>query len=427
MGKTKILVVGDPGSIHTARFVNLLQEIGYNIRIFQSEFISYQDEHLHNTVIYVYFPLTTPINNNILKFFCPMELDSRFILPHKNISIALQTFKEILRNDNKQPRVNDLIKVLNYWKPEIVLSLKMQNDGYTVSRAKDILKNRFPSKWVHFCWGTDIEFFGKDKNYSSEHLPKIKRLLERCDFLLADSERDVNQVSKYSFKGTNLGQLLANGGFDLLSLSKIKTKYRRKRDTILIKGREGGYGGKAYNILAALHRIPNLIKEYKVKIIMATPEIENVVYFLKKFDGINYEIIPKIPYQQLLRLFAQSRIAISATTVDGTPSFLIEAITMGAFPIHSDMESVREWVKSNMNGLIFPIDDISQLTACIKKALVDDQLVNRARIINWRIAESRMDRRKIKIQVKNLIEKKIINSNLKKKSLINFLKEILSR
>ena len=49
----KILVVGNPGSIHAARFVNLLQEIGYHVEIFQSEISYDQDEHLKNMVIHI--------------------------------------------------------------------------------------------------------------------------------------------------------------------------------------------------------------------------------------------------------------------------------------------------------------------------------------------------------------------------------------
>src|SRR5436853_233428 len=79
MERLKILVAGDPASIHANRFVNLLQEIGYEVRIFQSEHYYSQEEHLRNTVVYVSNfdlsgPAQAPQNGNTLIAFSPQEM-----------------------------------------------------------------------------------------------------------------------------------------------------------------------------------------------------------------------------------------------------------------------------------------------------------------------------------------------------------------
>jgi len=402
MGNIKILVAGDPASIHTARFVSLLQEIGYDVRVFQSQNQYSQDEHLHNTIIYVSRFNEAAINGNVLHESLPFEIALKPGFLGKATRFVNRSIRRICRPES---RALALAKTIRNWKPSVVFSLKMQNDGYTVSEAKKLLGADFGTKWVHFNWGTDIEFFGKHPDYADEHLPKIKQLLSSCDFHIADCMRDVRQASDYGFQGRSLGMCLANGGYDLNALSEIREKVTQKRDVILIKGRQGGLVGKAYNIFEALHRIPQIARHYRVKIILAADsETRGVANILSRIDGVDYEVLPRLPYQELLALFAVSRMAISASDVDGTPSFLTEAMAMGALPIHSDMDSVREWITDGENGLLFPVDDIAALASCIEKAHLDEQLVESAKAINWQITTDRMDRNKIRLHVQELVE-----------------------
>lgn len=408
MDKIKILIAGDPGSIHTSRFVSLLQEIGYNIRVFQSEHQYLQDEHLHNVIIYVSRFFGLPKNGNTLRVTTPFELDfPSGGLPGYPTRLVLGIYRSFFKTNSREV---DLAKTILKWKPDIVFSLKMQNDGYTVSNAKKILGADFKTKWVHFNWGTDIEFFGKHPDYADEHLPKIREVLSGCDFHVADCMRDVKQAVDFGFRGRSLGMCLANGGYDLSVLSKVRKNAAPKRDVILVKGRQGGFVGKAFNILEALHRIPQVANQYKIKIILANPDTKGAAMILSRIDGIQYEVLSQLPYQELLALYATSRMAISASDVDGTPSFLTEAMVMGALPIHSDMDSVREWIADGKNGLLFPVDDIAALASCIERAHIDEQLIESARAINWEIANARMDRNKIRLDIAKLIET-VQNSN----------------
>lgn len=407
MARIKILVAGDPGSIHTNRFVSLLQEIGYDVRVFQSENTYWQEEHLRNTVLYVSSFVASPENGNTLKICSPCELNY-----NKNLSFFLYAVKSIFAFCGIPFRVRErkyeLAKVIRKWRPDLIFSLKMQNDGYTVSETKELMKGAFSTPWVHFNWGTDIELFGKHPHYIFEHLPKINKMLSQCNFHIADCKRDVRQAADFGFTGTSLGECLATGGFDLEYLQEIKQVSGNKRDVILVKGRDGGFVGKAFNVLAALHRIPNLIKSYQIKIIMPTDDVKGAASFLSRLDGINYEIVPRLPYRELLALFGRSRIAISASDVDGTPSFLVEAMAMGVLPIHSDMESARELVVDGVNGLLFSVDNINELVIQIKRGLADDNLVEKAKILNWEIVEEKMNRDKIRNRIKYLVEERIL-------------------
>lgn len=404
----KILVVGDPFSIHCNRFVNLLQETGYQVRLFSCEFFYNIEEHLKDIILYVDQPKIGPVRGVRIKTTWPLEMDC-FRWP-KSYSLLNKFFGT---GSKKRPREKELARVIGKWRPHVVFSLKMQNEGYTVSKTRELMGDGFTSKWIHFNWGTDIEFFGKHPDYVQAHLPKIKKVLELCDFHIADCHRDAVQALKLGLKGLQLGVCLANGGFDLDTLQTIGDEADKSRKVILIKGRQGGYVGKAFHVLHALRMVPReLLEGYKIRVIMATPDVSGAAQFLSYLDGLDYKVIPRVDYRYLLGLFASSRIAISASDVDGSPVFLAESMAMGAFPIHSDMDSVREWVRHGENGFLFPVDDIQALSNCIIDALRQDRLMESAREINLRITKERMNRDNIRQFIKDTIEQKVLKNIL---------------
>lgn len=405
----KIIVVGDPGSIHTAHFVNLLHELRYRVKIFQCEYSYCQNEFLKNTTLNVAFPYNEAVNGNVLEGFSPKFLPiADFIRNHRKLYKYFVRKIERFRRQGGKKRAKQLVKMIKMWRPDLIISLKMQNDGYTVLAAKEKLDPAFLPKWLHFTWGSDLEYFAKNSKMRKKHLPKIKKLLNSCDYFLADSQRDVEQAAQFGLKGKNLGMFLATGGFNLQKMTKLCQK-NFKRDFILIKGRDDDLGGKAKNILKALSRISAHLKPYKIKIIYYNLKMETLAEEMLKKNKIDYELVSWIPYKNILELFAKSRLTIAASEIEGTPSFLLESMTLGALPIHSDSETIKDWITHGQNGLLFPANDIDKLCSNLKIALTDESLFKKAQKINWRIAKERMNRRIMRKRMRNLIEKEILH------------------
>lgn len=425
MARLKVLVAGDPVSIHATRFVCLLQEIGYDVRVFQSEYYFRQEEHLHDTVVYVSNfeparPWEKPINGNTIIAGFPVQMGfvGRKHAIYQTIMPALGLVRRALGRDPASPmgaeelprRAWHLRKVITRWRPDLIISLKMQNDGYTVAEALSTPLAGGRPKWVHFTWGTDIEFFGKHPDYAPAHLPRIRQVLASCDYLISDCQRDLRQAREFGFRGGNLGQCLAPGGFDLALMSELRAEAFPARDTILIKGREGNLVGRALNVIRALGHVAPRLKGYFIRVVMATEPVQKAVQDLVKEHRLDCEVLPHLSYRDLLLCFGRSRLAISASDVDGTPGFLTEAMAMGALPVHSDMESVREWIEDGVNGLLFPVDDVAALASCIERGLVDNALVASAGERNWALTKERMDRNRIRAMVKEWIECRVLGS-----------------
>ena len=66
------------------------------------------------------------------------------------------------------------------------------------------------------------------------------------------------------------------------------------------------------------------------------------------------------------------------TLNDGLPSSLVEAMSLGALPVHSDLSSIREWVTHDVNGLLVNVDDSHAITEAMRKAITDDAFVKNA-------------------------------------------------
>lgn len=409
----RILLVGEARSIHAARFIALLQALGYDARLFHVDQEGFfEDQTLAGTIVYMpFFEKFRYTGRNKLLVSFPIPFEFKAVLSKQAPLRALVTlctqapFRLLARLGNaNRPRVYDFVRVMRSFVPDVVISARMQTEGYLVAAAKLLMGNSFRVPWIHFVWGTDIEFFGKDEAYRAEHLPLIRQALATCDYLLTDTQRDADQAPAFGFRGKHLGVFPAHGGFDPDWLDGLRSSVVAPRNIIFVKGREGSYVGRAMNIVTALGRLAPRLTGYKIMVLLATPNVRSILPEFARQHGLTVEALEYVPYDELMRVYGRSRLAISATTVDGTPSFLTEAMAMGALPIHSDMASIREWIDDGENGLLFPVDDVDALERAIIRGLTDDELFRRSEARNRALIDERVNRNKVGSMLGHIIE-----------------------
>ncbi len=399
----KILVVGTIASIHTGRFVALLQELGHEIRIFNQSVDYVEDEHLRNTCAYVSHLRPSAYGNDLRLW--PHDHRTRLAERLWNVRNwrtrgLSKEFHAWFHEDLRQS-ARFLANVIIEWPPDLVISLKMQNEGYTVARAKSDARGRFPP-WLHFNWGTDIVYFGLRPEMRTKHLPQVEAVLKSCDFHIADCERDVRLAREYGFRGKSLGACLANGGFDLARIAEIRSLHAGGRKQILVKGRHWPPVSVGMNIVRSLEPLKAELDGYRVRFIMCTPDVEAAVRRCAA-EGAPFDVLSRLAYEDLLAEFARARFTLAATNVDGTPLFLAETIVLGSVPVHSDLASVREWVEDGRNGLLFDPANVPALTNQIRRALRDDAFIADASSRNVKIAAERMDRTRIGLHIQSLL------------------------
>jgi glycosyltransferase involved in cell wall biosynthesis len=105
------------------------------------------------------------------------------------------------------------------------------------------------------------------------------------------------------------------------------------------------------------------------------------------------------PHHTILELFARSRIFLATSISDGVSYSMLEALSVGAFPIQSNTACADEWITHGETGILVPPEDPQIIAAAIRRALTDDRLVDQAAERNAQVCAERLDAVKVRQQV----------------------------
>ncbi len=299
-----------------------------------------------------------------------------------------------------------LARLIVKLKPDVIHSLKMQDEAYTVLAAARLLGGNLPCPWVYSVWGSDIYRF----RHFPDHVDRIKAVLTSCDYLLADNPRDIDLAVEHGFSGKVLGVLPTGGGYPVTAMQSTIKENPSQRKIIAIKGYQEKHGGQAITALEAVQRCGAIFADYRIIVHSAIGS-----YASAEFDRVRakaaevsaqcsvpIEFLPYNPPEKIWELFARSRIAIAISNSDGTPNAMLEAMIAGAFPIQSNTGGLEPWIDSGVNGFLVPFDEVERIAEAITRAVSDDQLVDHAAEINLRETRARLDRQVIKAQTIDL-------------------------
>lgn len=377
----KILVVAMPESIHTARWLNQLDGMGWDVRLFPST----NNGLVHPSIeTPVYHGVRAGLRGVLLK----KKLQKSKLFLECRVALGLRVLGKV---DNYWPR--QLQRVLTEFEPDMVHSLEFQSSGYLVARVMDSVKH-FPP-WLVTNWGSDIYHFRQ----FPEHEGKIREILENCDYYSCECKRDVCLAQGLGLKGTVLPVIPNAGGFDLEKIERLRQCGPvSKRRTIVLKGYQG-WAGRALVCIEALRACADLLDEYEVVIHSATVETRTAAKILQSRTGIKVKLLPKgTPHETILAMYGRARIALGLSLSDGVSTSFLEALAMGAFPIQSWTACADEWVEDGLSGLLVPPEDVTAVASALRNALTNDALVDHAAEINAATTHQRLDQKLIREQ-----------------------------
>ena len=368
----RILFIAMPFSIHTARWISQLGDMGWDLHIYssmkgaalnaalESRGITYHQNFYDSLDVRV--PGVT-YRSPHFSFF--QGIRNRHI--KKGLRI-LATQSGIERSASEE-----LARLIEKIKPDLVHTLETQHGAYLLRAAKEKVKGDFPV-WIHSNWGIDLHFFGQLK----EHVPLIRRTLSEIDVLLVEGKRDEDLARFFGYTGVVYTFPSVGGGFFITDQPLRPAKERKK---ILVKGTQD-IVRRGLVALRALERCIDLLDDYEI-ILYSSNEITRAAAEL--FTGRTKKkitILTGADQGQMLRLNAEARINLCINMSDGLPNAMLEAMLMGAFPVQSDTSLAIEWIKHGETGMLVPPEDADIIEAALREALVDDLLVDRAAVIN---------------------------------------------
>ena len=101
------------------------------------------------------------------------------------------------------------------------------------------------------------------------------------------------------------------------------------------------------------------------------------------------ELLPPLPHSEMAAVYRRSQIVASPSVHDGTPNSLLEGIACGCFPVAGDLESIREWITPEKNGLLFDPTDKRSIADMIVSAIENERLRQAAGPLNQELISSR--------------------------------------
>ena len=408
--KLKLLILGEPTSVHTIRWVSQLRDTGWDIILFcpvAPRWNSWPSSHYNDRV------------RKLSQEIAPLVIPRLRIHPiYRLLAMAGSGLSVISRKMNIKPANPDAIfgkltertwrkklaEILNDFRPDIVHSLAINQDwrNLCLPILEHKVKGTLNALWIYSSWGTDLTFY---PNLSSQNNDQVKAIVRAVDYFISECKSDYEIAVQYGFRGEFLGCLPAFGGIDT-----EKMKRHRKdgpvaaRRALYIKGRGvEDPVGRALMVLEAVEKLRGLLGEYQIYIGQATQSVIKRADALKKKYGLNIHILPFAENpEDILNYVGSSRIFISITVNDGLPASLAEAMALGAFPIFANLPSIGEWITDGENGFLIDLNNPEKLAERIQQALVDDDLVACADILNTRMIREKLEYSQIRSKVISL-------------------------
>jgi glycosyltransferase involved in cell wall biosynthesis len=130
----------------------------------------------------------------------------------------------------------------------------------------------------------------------------------------------------------------------------------------------------------------------------ATLKAQQLVRHMRKTTEINIRSIPKkkLSHREMVALFSSARIYVGISDSDGISTSMLEAMATGCFPIQTTTACVDEWIEDGVSGLFIHQIEAEGISEAMRKALVDDNLVNSAAVINQLTTGEKLDQETIR-------------------------------
>ena len=275
-------------------------------------------------------------------------------------------------------------------KPDLIHAMRIPYEGMLAAEARLLrsspLKSSSSARLIVSSWGNDFTLHAPSSRLMSRH---TRQTLHVTDAFHADCQRDVRLARQWGLDSSK-PTLVApgNGG---IRTEIFHPNSKPVDQPVIINPR--GFRPYVRND-AFFKAIPMVLaRQPTAKFICTSMAGESQARRWIRDMNINHavELLPSMPYTQMANAFRRAQIVVSPSIHDGTPNTLIEGIACGCFPIAGDLESIREWITPNENGLLFDPNDPQSIASAMISAIEDKDLRNKAAKRNQEIISSRAE------------------------------------
>lgn len=377
----RLLIVGFISSVHVARYVELLTGTGWDIHLFAARRGELPHPELRAVTVHLWPPCADP-----------GESEVEVVVPPGQVGAGLRD------------RGRCLAQLIDEIRPDVVHSHELQHGAALARVARDVADPNAP--WLVTNWGSDILWYSRDP----ARVPLIRAILSSCDYYGAECHRDVALARAYGLRGEVVGVWPVAGGIDIEHASTLRVSGPpSKRRAIAVKGGVSDVGQGALAV-KAIERCMDLLDGWEVGGYQVHPVCDERLRALEQTGGIRYTKLSAVgardsAHDDLLALHGRARVSLALNRSDGLSTSFLEALAMGSFPVQSASCCGGELTAPGRGALfVSPVDE-DEITAALRRAIVDDRLVDHAAEINSTVVAQHLDRRQIRLRVIDAYER----------------------
>jgi hypothetical protein len=282
-----------------------------------------------------------------------------------------------------QTRFRQLVEEFH---PDLVHALRIPFEG--------MLANSTPRgiPLVVSIWGNDLTLHAHGSIFMAA---LTRKTLRRADGLIADAGRDIRLGGEWGFAPGKPTLVVPGAGGIRMEEMETQSKSGNLPEElpevpIVVNPRGQRPGSLRQDVF--FRAIP-LVTEKIPTALFICPNLAGDVEAERWVEslgiGSNTKLWPRLERAQMWHLYKKSGVFVSPSVHDGTPNSLLEAMASGCFPVVGNIESMQEWVKPGINGMLVDATSPRDLATAIIKAFENPALRAIAKKVNARIIAER--------------------------------------
>jgi glycosyltransferase involved in cell wall biosynthesis len=216
------------------------------------------------------------------------------------------------------------------------------------------------------------------------HAWRTRWVLRRCDRVTTDAYMLTRAVARFGYLEDNI--LTVPFGVELETFDRAATVHPRANRSPLkvLSTRRLERLYDVQTLFRAAMRLSSAIRDaLQLRIVGAGSEAPALHAAAR-----GTTILPETRFlgwldpPALVAELCAAHVYVSTSHSDSTSVSLLEAMAAGCFPVVTNIEGNREWIRHGDNGLLFPPGDDAALARCLERAADDPELRRRAATLN---------------------------------------------
>jgi glycosyltransferase involved in cell wall biosynthesis len=264
--------------------------------------------------------------------------------------------------------------------PDLVHAMRIPYEGMLAADAY------IGAPLIVSIWGNDFTLHASSTRLMSHY---TRWTMQVADALHADCHRDARLAREWGF-GKEKPSLVAPGNGGIRS-DIFYPPVDPVEEPIIINPR----GFRPYVCNEAFFKaIPVVLQKHpNAKFLFALMAGESqATQWTRELNIVHaVELLPAMSHSQMAEVFRRAQIVASPSIHDGTPNSLLEGIACGCFPVAGDLESIREWINPNENGLLFDPTNPYSIAEAIVTAIENKNLRHTAAGLNQNMIAARAE------------------------------------